>query len=130
VKLFIILNDSLLKNADTIPLISAFARIDSIGLATDMLEALENIRYRHPNAPIFNSTIIGNQKKRDFLVSLLKVRRSVIILPQNYSVRSKCTYLGVDVDFNGLTDFGWVMSSLNQVIHKCHARDAKPYVQE
>jgi hypothetical protein len=130
VKLFIILNDSFLKNADTIPLISAFVRIDSIGVAADMLEALENIRQRHPNAPIFNSNIICNEKKRDFLISLLKIRPSVIILPQNYTVRGKCTYLGVDVDFNGLIDFGWAMSSLDQIIHKYHDRDSKPYVQE
>jgi hypothetical protein len=130
VKLFIILNNSLLKNADTIPLISAFVKIDSIGLATDLLEALENIRQRHPNAPIFNSNIICNEKKRDLLISLLKIRRSVVILPQNYTVRSKCTYLGIDVDVNSLIDFGWVMSSLDQIIHKHHAGDSKPYVQE
>jgi hypothetical protein len=129
-KLFIVLNNSLLKNADTISLISAFVRIDSIGLATDLLEALENIRQRHPNAPILNSNIICNEKKRDLLLPLLNIRRSIIILPQNYTVRSKCTYLGVDVDFNSLIEFGWVMSSLDQIIHEYHARDGKTYVQE
>jgi hypothetical protein len=129
-KLFIILNNSLPKNEDTISLISAFVRIDSIGLAEDLPEALEHIRQRHPNAPIFNSTVICSEEKRDLLISLLKIGRSIIILPRNYTFRSKCTYLGVDVASGSLIDFGWAMSSLDQIIHKCHAGDDKPYVQE
>jgi hypothetical protein len=129
-KLFIILNNSLLKNEDTISLISAFVRIDSIGLATDLPEALGHIRQKHPNAPIFNSNIICNEKKRDLVISLLTIGRSIIILPQNYNVRSKCTYLGIDVGSKSLIDFGWVMSSLDQIIHKCHAGHSKPSVQE
>jgi hypothetical protein len=130
VNLFIILNTSLLKNEDTISLISAFVRIDSIGLAADLPEALEHIRQKHPNAPIFNSNITCSEKKRNLLISLLKIGRSIIILPQNYNVRSKCTYLGIDVGSKGLIDFGWVMHSLDQIIHKCHAGDGKPHVQE
>jgi hypothetical protein len=129
VKVFFIVSDFSSRNEDAISLISAFVNIESIGQAADLLEALEIIRQRHPNTPIFNSNIYSENKQNLFML-LLNEGRSIVILPENYSVRGKCKYIGVDIDFNDLIDFDWVINSIGQILHENRAEGAKPFIQE
>jgi len=129
VKVFFIISDFSLRNEDAISLISAFVNIESIGQAADLLEALEIIRQRHPNTPIFNSNIYSENKQNLFM-SLLNEGRSIVILPENYSVRGKCKYIGVDIDFNDLIDFDWVINSIGQILHENRAEGVKPFIPE
>jgi hypothetical protein len=118
VKVFFILHESSLRNREAIALISAFVKIESIGTASDLAEALDIIRQSHLGAPIFNSGVFG-EKRRDVLVSLLTVGRSVIILPKNYATNRRCVYVGVDIDAaNERTDLDWVIKALSPIIIK------------
>ncbi len=115
-KVFFILADCSLRNENAMSLISAFVNIESIGQAADLLEALKIIRQRHPNTPIFNSSIYS-ENKRDLFMSLLNEGRSIVILPENYRVKGKCKCIGVDIDFNDLIDFDWVINSIGRILH-------------
>lgn len=128
-KVFFILTDFSSRNKDAISLISAFVNIESIGQAADLLEALEIIRQRHPNAPIYNSNIYSENKQYLF-TSLLNEGRSIVILPENYSVRGKCKYIGVNIDFDDLIDFDWIINSIGQILHENRAKGAKSFIQE
>jgi hypothetical protein len=129
-KVFFILTDFSSRNEDAISLISAFVNIESIGQAADLLEALEIIRQRHPNTPIFNSNVYSEKNRQTLFMSLLNEGRPIVILPENYSVRGKCKYIGVNIDFNGLIDFDWVINSIVQILHENRAEGAKPFIQE
>jgi hypothetical protein len=129
VKVFFIVSDFSSRNEDAISLISAFVNIESVGQAADLLEALEIIRQRHPNTPIFTSTIYF-ENKHDLFMSLLNEGRSIVILPENYNVRGKCKYLGVNIDFNDLIDFDWVINSIGRILHENRTEGAKPFIQE
>jgi hypothetical protein len=129
VKVFFIFIDVSPRSEDAISLISAFVSIESIGQAADLLEALEIIRQRHPDTPIFNSSIYS-ENKRDLFMSLLNEGRPIAILPENYSFRGKCKYIGVNIDFSDLTDFHWVINSIGQILHNNRPEAAKPFRQE
>ncbi len=116
-KVFFILHESSLRNRETIALMSAFVKIESTGIASDLPEALDIIRRSHPDAPIFNSNVLG-KKRRDILTSLLSIGRSVIILPKNYAASRKCVYVGVEIDSSKECDLDWVMNALSQIIMK------------
>lgn len=110
-------------------MLSAFMNVESIGLASDLLDALETIRQRHPNAPIFDSSICS-EKKGELLTSLLNIGRSIIILRKCYSIRGRCVYIGGDIDFSKHTDFDWVVKAIGQIINEYHNEDARPHLQE
>ncbi len=115
-KVFFILQESSLKNREAIALISAFVRIESIGIALDLPEALDVIRQSHPDAHIFDSNVLG-EKRKDVLTSLLSIGRSIIILPKNHAAIRKCVYVGTHIDSsNELIDLEWVTKALSQVI--------------
>ena len=128
-KVFFILTNVSSRNEDAISLISAFVNIESVGQAGDLLEALEVIRQRHPNIPIFTSKIYC-ENKRDLFMALLNEGRSIVILPTNYSVRSKCRYIGANLDFNDFIDFDWVINCIERILHDNSAEGAKPFILE
>lgn len=112
-KVFFILQGSSVKKREAISLMSAFVRIDSIGVTTDLSEALEIIRQGHHDAPIFTSNVF-NEKQRNILLSLLSIGRSVIILPKNYAVNSKCIYVGANIEPS--KDLEWAIKAISQII--------------
>jgi len=63
-------------------------------------------------------------------MSLLNEGRSIVILPENYSVRGKCKYIGVNIDFNGPIDFDWVINSIGQILHENRTEGVKPFIPE
>jgi hypothetical protein len=111
-KAFVIISgDSPEKNGMMASVMSAFASIDSIGVADNLMEAVDLIRQRYPNALIFDSRLL-EEKRIDFLLSILETKGSFILLPRNRQFKDKCIYIGID--FSGVEQKGWLLHEISQ----------------
>jgi len=122
-KAFIIFNDSSLKNDRIVPLISAFADIESLGVSEDLLESVDAIRQQYPEAAIFDVSVLDQEP--DLLIPLLTSRKApLIILPENYQIRDRCTYVGVDFTSADRQCLDWLVRSMKRMIREYHSQDA------
>jgi hypothetical protein len=116
VTIFFILSAATRQYEKTISLISALVRIESVGFASDLTEALEDIRQRYTKTPIFTSNI-QSENMDAIMMSSLESGHSTIILPRKFKIKGKCACIGVEVDHNDPTT-RWVINSIESIIQK------------
>jgi hypothetical protein len=121
-KAFFIFNESSFRDDRLIPLISAFADIDSMGVCEDLLEAVDAVRQRYPDAAIFD---VGILDQEPYLFSpVVNGRKApLVILPENYQIREKCTYVGVDFSAGDHHSRDWLVRSVKKMIREYHGQD-------
>jgi hypothetical protein len=122
-KVFFIFNEASLGNDKIIPLISVFADIESIGKSQDLLEAIDAIRQRYPQTAIADEKIL-NGNPRTLTPMLKKEQGPLIILPENYRLKEKCVYAGLDFSSKDLGDLDWIIRSIKRMIRECHDQTA------
>jgi hypothetical protein len=83
------------KIGTLISLVSALGSIESIGFADSLVEAINIIGQRYPNALIFDSRVL-KEKGQDYLVSSLESRGSFIMMPNKRDLNDKYLYIGID----------------------------------
>ncbi len=115
-KAFIIMpNHSPSKSGMLVSMISAFVRVESIGVADDVADAVSIIRQRYPNILIFNSRIL-EEKGHDYLASILEDKGSFVVLPRHREFKERCVYLGID--FSVLEQKEWVLNEIGETIRE------------
>lgn len=121
---FFIFNDSSLKEDKLLSVLSAFAVVDMTGNAADLLQAVDIIRQRHPDAFIFDTSILDGGGA-ELITSRLDGKAPLVILPRNYKIRDACTYVSVSFEFTELCDYTWLMRSIGGIIRQYHGQDAR-----
>jgi hypothetical protein len=122
-KVFFIFNRAEVENRNIIALISAFAEIESIGRANDIVEALEAVRNRYPAATVSNARKL--RRKPELLSTLYDgVEGALVILPENHRVKEKNIYIGLDFSSIDPMSFDWTIRSIRRVIEECHGKTA------
>ncbi len=109
-KAFLIIpNNSSSKNGMLVSMLSAFASIDSIGIAEDVGEAIDIIQQRYPKVIIFNRGIL-EEKEHAYLASILETGGSFVMMPKYRQFRNRCTYIGLD--FSVAEQKEWVLHEI------------------
>ena len=122
-KAFIIIpNNSPSKNGMLVSMLSAFVRINSIGITEDVGEAIDVIRQRYPDILIFNSKIL-EEKEHDYLASILEAGGSFIVLPKHGQFGNRCTYIGID--FLDAKRKDWVLREIGETLYEYRHFTAK-----
>jgi hypothetical protein len=124
---FLILSGTAEQYDKTIALISALGRIKSVGHASDLTEALGNIRQGYPNIPIFTSEICCDDMYA-IMMSAVRSGYSIIILPREFVIGDKCAYISIEVD-HGNPVAEWIINSVARIIQKYDVDRRKPRVQ-
>lgn len=119
-RVFFIFAKSEVNDRSMVELISAFAGIESLGEADDMIEAIGIIRARYPEAMIADARIFA--RKPELLCSLFDKEECLIILPQDHRIRGKSIYVGMDFSSIDPINFGWIIGSIRKVIEECRGR--------
>ncbi len=122
-KAFIILsNNSPSKNGMLVPMISAFVGVESIGIAEDVVEAVDIIHRRFPDILIFNEKIL-EEKGHGYLASILENEDPFIMLPKQREFQGSCIYLGVD--FSASEHKEWILNGIGEAIREYQHFTAK-----
>ncbi len=122
-KAFIIIpNNSQSKKSMFVPTLSAFADIDSIGIAGDVGEAIDIIQQRYPNVMIFNSRIL-EEKEHNYLESILEAGGSFVVMPRHMQYKDRCIYIGID--FSVVAQKGWVLNEIGETLREYRHFTAK-----
>jgi hypothetical protein len=125
-KVFLILSGTADQYGKTIALISALVRIDSVGHASDLTEALRNIRQDYPDIPILTSEICS-EDIRTIMMSAVRSGHSILILPQEFKVSDRCAYMSVEVDHDDPVA-EWIINSIARIIQKYDVGKHEPRV--
>jgi DNA-binding NarL/FixJ family response regulator len=121
-KAFVIIsNDSLSRSGMMVSVVSAFASIDSIGAADNLVEAVDLIRQRYPNAVIFDSRLF-EEGRHSCLLSVLDSKGSFVLLPRNGQFNDKCIYIGID--FSEGEQKEWLLNEISRTLLEYHASPA------
>lgn len=120
-KVFFVFPQSEAESRNIVSLISAFADIESIGRADDMVEALEAVQKRYPTAAVSNA---GKLRQRPELLSTLYdgSEGAVVVVPEKYSIRDRNIYIGVDFSSVDPMSFDWTIRSIRRVIEEGHEK--------
>ncbi len=123
-KAYFIFNDSSLKEDKLLPILSALVAVDTVGIASDLLEAVDQIRRKHSDAFIFDSSILDG-RGIELLTPTLDDKGPLVILPRNYQITETCTYVGVSFEVTALHDHNWLMRSIGGLIRQYHGQNAR-----
>jgi hypothetical protein len=122
-KVFFIFPQSEVENRNIVSLISAFADIESIGQANDMVEALEAVQNRYPAATVSNAEKL--RQKPELLSTLYDGSEgAVVVVQEKYIVKDKNIYIGVDFSSVDPMSFDWTVRSIRRAIEECHGKTA------
>ncbi len=127
-KIFFILDGATEQYDKTIALISALTSIESVGFASDLTDALDSIRLRHPNISIFTNNNL-NEDMRAIMMASLKSGHSVVMLPPGVDVGDRCAYLGVEIDHKN-READWILTSIQRIIHKYYDEKRRPRAKD
>jgi hypothetical protein len=123
-KVFFIFAEAEAKKRNIVPLISAFAGMESIGRADDILHAIEIIQRRYPEAAIFNDRML--RQNPELALNLFNGEKGpLVVLPENYGIKQKSIYIGVDFSLADAVNFGWTVRSIQELTAKCHGKTAE-----
>jgi hypothetical protein len=123
VKLFFIFAAPNAKDKNIAVLISAFANIDSFGQAHDMIEAIEIIQTRYPEAMLADDKSLA--EKPEVLTSLLDEGKSpLIVLPEDHKTKEASVYVGLDLSSVDPLSLDWLIKSILKIIEECYGRQA------
>ena len=123
-KAYFIFNDSSLKEDKLLPILSALVAIDTAGKASNLLDAVDIIRQKHPDSFLFDSTLLDGCGD-ELPTPRLDGKGPLVILPANYQIRESCTYVGVSIDCTELCGYNWLMRSIGRMIRQYHRQDAR-----
>jgi hypothetical protein len=123
-KIFFILAEAEAKKRNVVPLISAFAGMESIGRADDILHAIEIIRCRYPGAAIFSQRMLRQNPELALKLSTC-TEGPLVVLPENYGIKQKSIYIGVDLSPDDAVNFGWTIRSIQKLTAECRGKAAE-----
>ncbi len=122
-KAFIVVsNDSLSKSGMLVSMLSAFASIESIGVAADVVDAVDIIQQRYPDTLIFNSRML-EEKGQSYLVSILETGGTFIMLHKHWQFMDRCIYIGID--FSVAEQKEWVLNEIGETLREYQHFTAK-----
>ncbi len=122
-KAFIILpNNSASKSGMLLSMISAFVNVESVGVAENVVEAVDIIQRRYPDAPIFNSGMLED-KEYGYLASVLEDNGSFIMLSRHQELGDRCIYLSIDLSLAEQTE--WVLNEIGETMREYQHFTAK-----
>ncbi len=122
-KVFFIFRDSDEKGRNIATLMSAFASIESIGQADDMLDAIEAIQNRYPEAVVSDERIL--ERTSELFSTLFDgVKGPLVIVSEDYRVREKSIYIGLEFSSADSLNFEWIIRSIRTVIEEYHGKTA------
>lgn len=120
-KVFFIFEQAEAERGNMVSLLSAFADIESVGRADDMVEALETIQNRYPAATVSSAWKL--RQKPQLLSTLYDgTEGALVVLPEKHSVREKNVYVGLDFSSVEPMSFDWTVRSIRRVIEDCYGK--------
>lgn len=122
-KAFLVIpNSSPSKIGMLVSMLSAFASIDSIGIADDAGEAVDIIQQRHPSVLIFNGRML-EEKEHDYLASVLETGGSFVMMPKHRQFKDRCVYIGIN--FSVTQQKEWVLREIGETLREYQHTTAK-----